>query len=318
MSPKRINLKIVENAPSTQNGEGVNRNKHSQAGASEMDKAIEKWLNFCQADGLSDESVHDYGVFIAKFNWWYKEYVDLPPGEMTTDHAMAFVAYLKSKQTTSRWGEPLKSGKEKLSPASVATYARTARTFFNWLEERGLIDRSPFNRSVKITSKKDPIITRHHKNLQEDQLAQIFGYLTRPERVATYTGARDLAIVSLLLDSGMRRGELLSMRVRDIDWSRRRLSIRGKTGERTCFYTESAEAALFAYHDNFRKKQKGLLTPNSPYWLTEKGTELYPAGLSEAISKMSEALGFAFSPRSSFPSNIGINSSTCPGSTSNA
>lgn len=300
MSRNPINLKILPNPPEPGNGPSINGGKHLNAAVvvvvvDEMGQAIDRWVTYCKAEGLSEKTVNDYRVFINKFHWWYKAYVNLPPDEMTTEHAMAFVAYLKEKQTTTRWGQPLVPGKEKLSPASVASYARTARTFFNWLEERHVIDRSPFTRSVRITSKKDPIIGRHHKNLHEEQLAKIFEHLTRPERLKRYNGVRDLAIISLLLDSGMRLGELISMRVGDIDWPRKRVTIRGKTGERVCFYSKATEEALLAYHDTYRKKQKDLLTPNSPYWLTSEGNAMMDSAVDAFIDRISDACGFRFS-----------------------
>lgn len=299
MARNSINLSIFPGAESPQSepGGAGKRGKRALKKGDEliMSKLVERWLTFCEAQGASEQGLHDYRVFISKFEWWYNLNVKLPVAEMTEEHAMAFVAYLRSKQTKTRWGEPIKKGKEKLSAASVATYARTARTFFNWLEDRKFVERSPFTRSVKITSKKEPIIGRHHKNIQEEQIKQIFEYLTTPERLNSYTGHRNLAIIALLLDSGMRRGELLSMRIGDIDWPRRRITIRGKTGERVCFFTPKAEFALLQFHDKYRKRQKELLAPTSPYWLNTYGTELMPSGVSAFILKMQNDLGFPIS-----------------------
>lgn len=296
MSRKPINLKILKNGTGGAAGQSVNNAQQLD----EMELSIDRWITYCKAEGLSDESIRDYNVMIDKFYWWYIEYAKLGekvgahPKNLTTDHAIEFIAYLKEKQSF-RWGEPVRPGKEKLSPASVATYARTARTFFNWLEERKIIQTNPFNRSVKLTSKKDPIITRHHKNIEEWQLGKIFEYLTGPGRTETYTGARDLAIISLLLDSGMRRGELISMQVKDLDWQRSRVTIRGKTGERICFFSKSTEEALLLYNNNHRQKQKSYQTPASPFWLLSDGNTLTLGAFDSFIRKISNECGFRFS-----------------------
>lgn len=292
MSGKRTRINKSSPLPLPINNQSVNPDKQLAINV-QLNGFIDKWLNYCRAVGLSDKSIKDYENAAFKFLWWYKENVNLEVQEMTVDHAMAFVGYLKKKQQT-RWGEPIRPGREKLSPASIATYGRTIRTFFNWLEDRHLIEFNPFNREVKFTSKKEPVIGRHHKNLQEEQLSKIFAYLTQPERLKRYNGARDLAIVTLLLDSGMRKGELLSMRVGDIDWYKKRIDIRGKTGERTCFFSPLAEEALLLYHDIHRKEQKSLLALTAPYWLTSDNNELSSSGLSNSLYRVSRGCGFNF------------------------
>jgi integrase/recombinase XerD len=291
MSRRYINLKIVENQSPNSNIESVKARKHSTV---DLNAGINKWLDFCKAEGLSESSLWIYQNSIGKFAWWFETFVNLPLDEITSEHAISYVAYLKTRSST-RWGEPVIKGKEKLSAASVSTYVRGAKVFFNWLEERRMIEATPFNRSVKVTSKKDPVIGRYHKNLQEGQLETIFNFLTEGDKLKTYTGTRNLAVISLLVDSGMRRGELISMRVGDIEWHTRRITIRGKTGERTCFFTPSAESALLLYFDNFRKLQKDLLESTSPFWLSIYGAPLTVGGLSSILNDMSKRCGLKFS-----------------------
>ena len=49
--------------------------------------------------------------------------------------------------------------------------------------------------------------------------------------IAAATTTRDKAIISLLADSGVRRGELTSIQVADLDVERRRIKVQGKGGK---------------------------------------------------------------------------------------
>lgn len=93
---------------------------------------------------------------------------------------------------------------------TIEDYDRSLRAFFNWMEREGHIELSPFNgKKVRFSNKhkKNTVI----KNVSQEQLARIFAALTNPEQLKTFAGVRDLALFSILLDSGVRKGELLSM-----------------------------------------------------------------------------------------------------------
>jgi integrase/ribosomal protein L40E len=77
------------------------------------------------------------------------------------------------------------------------------------------------------------------------------------------TDIRDKAIVSLLYDGGLRIGELLTLRVKDVDLTKdpAHVKVRGKTGERQVpvFF---ASSYLGTYLNTYKNRD-----PNSPLWL---------------------------------------------------
>jgi site-specific recombinase XerD len=177
-----------------------------------------------------------------------------PPAQCTEDHLREYLSYLR-EELAFRWGKPVLPGKEKLAAKTIKTYATCVRTFFNWLEDEHIIETTPFTRRLKVTTKKDPIKSRHHKNLTRDQIDLIFAKLKEPDKLKKYNGVRNLAIIALLLDSGIRRGELLSMRVKDIDMDSRRIFVNGKSGERTVFFGPVAYNAIVLYKKRWRNQQ---------------------------------------------------------------
>jgi integrase/recombinase XerD len=256
---------------------------------------INEWLDACRADGRSAKTIQDYREKVFKFWWWWSEHshyaltLGSHPKNVTTKEARAFAAYLR-EPLSFRWGERVPRERQELSAASIASYGRTVKVFFNWLEQEGHIEQTPFNRSVKFTNrhKQDRII----KNIEAEDLARIFAVLTTPERLNSYDGCRDLAMISFLLDSGIRRGELLSIRLCDIDLDKGRCAIRGKTGKRWALFSPTCLNPFTEYLGKYRNDQEQH--PNSFLWLTEDGEPLSYDGFGSVIRRIEKKSGVDF------------------------
>ena len=250
-------------------------------------RLINLWLEACRLDGLSPKTIHDYRDKALKFRWYWFEFFAKTHGEhpkfVTVKVAREFAAYLREPQTQ-RWGiTEAKNNKnvESLSNASIAAYGRGVKVFFNWLEREGHITTTPFNKSVKFTNRhqQDKVI----KSLPEADLKAIFRALADPERRATYVGCRDLAMTSMLLDSGIRRGELLSIKLSDLDTTRNRVMVSGKTGKRWALFSDITRTQIELYINNFRRVQ-GDEPAN--LWLTPRRKVLTYAGFGMVIRRI--------------------------------
>jgi site-specific recombinase XerD len=227
------------------------------------------------------KTIGDYQAVVYKFQWWWSKYYaadfGMHPKNITTKHARAFAAYLR-EPVAFRWGEKVVRDTQQLSPVTVASYGRSVKVFFNWLEQESYIEESPFNKSVKFTQrhKQDRVV----KIVEKDDLNLLFHALTQPDYLDTYHGCRNLAIISLLLDSGMRRGELLN------------LIVNGKTGERWAFFNPVCNDALTRYLEKWRYPQEEARSAiparqsTSPLWMTE---DFHPLSY-ESISKITRQL----------------------------
>ena len=211
---------------------------------------IEEWLDYCKAAGLSKETLRDYRAFTYKFAWWwsehtrYSEKVGSHPSDVSTKHVREFATYLRTPLAV-RWGSPVQANKQELSTTTISTYGRHLKVFFNWLEQEGYIEHSPINRSVKFSNKNKQ--DRTIKLVAQEELNKLFTFLNQPERLRGFIGTRDLAIIALLLDSGVRMGELLSIRNCDLDLKAGRCVVKGKTGWRTAIFGSVSRSALSAY-----------------------------------------------------------------------
>lgn len=112
---------------------------------------------------------------------------------------------------------------------STETMVRTyeiMRTFWKWVAGVGYIHRNPME-TIRKPAK--PRLTRHALSTTEarDLIAKC------REKDDPIVAARDEAIVTLFLGTGLRVGALLGLRLGDIDWANKRLLIRDDKGEGT-------------------------------------------------------------------------------------
>lgn len=71
--------------------------------------------------------------------------------------------------------------------------------------------------------------------------------------MTTTVGIRDRAILTLLLESGMRAGEVAALRLDDIDWDRAELKVRGKAGRAAVMpLTQGAGEAILDWLEHAR------------------------------------------------------------------
>jgi site-specific recombinase XerD len=250
---------------------------------------LDSFISLCRNNGLSDKTIDDYRDKITKFRWWWLQHYpneNTHPRQVTSDQASAYAGYLRQPAKL-RWG--LATSKETLSSASVAAYGRSIKVFFRFLTKKHHIQENPFDDvSFNPTKRKKKRII---KRVEDTELAKIFVVLrAAPD---SYIGCRNLAMVSLLLDAGIRRGELLSIQFDELDLDLCRARVEGKTGERYAHFSETCRRAIADYLDRYRRVQG---TQIKPLWLTEKGDVLSYGGFGMVIRRLEKASGVDFHP----------------------
>ncbi|MFN8630185.1 MAG: site-specific integrase [Chloroflexota bacterium] len=111
----------------------------------------------------------------------------------------------------------------RVRPATVRVQYNALAVYFRWLVDEGELDRSPMDRlrRPKVRLAPPPVYSD----------ADLKALIAACEG-STFADRRDMALVRLLIDTGMRRGELANMRVADIDLDASTATISGKTGTR--------------------------------------------------------------------------------------
>lgn len=253
---------------------------------------INEWIEQGQLEGLSDKSIARYQYCLFKFTYWLNEYYpNLKDFTIfNVSHAKGYLNYLREARAE-RWGIATKPGKEKLKFGTVHMYVSPVANFFYWLEANDYIAVSPFShKSLKLKTnrsrKQEAAETVSY--IPEDDLKKLLAYISTKEYTRKYVGCRNAAIIKLLLDSLMRRGELLSMRVQDLNIDKMRCEIRGKGPQRTIFFSTISKAALIQYWNSYRSFQD--ISPTKEFWLTEDGEPLSYSSIGALFTDLSKRL----------------------------
>ena len=171
------------------------------------------------------------------------------------------------RRTVAAWvAEMLDAGAE---PATVRARQLAVRRFSAWLAEEGEIDRDDL-----VGMKPPKLLSKVVEPLTDDQVAA----LVKACQGRTFRDRRDEAVVRLMVETGLRAEELLSMTLPDTNISAGSAIVRrGKGGKgRTVPFGARTGAALDRY---IRARRTHRLAGTPTLWLGDGGKEFRYHGL---------------------------------------
>ncbi len=175
----------------------------------------------CEVEGKSPKTITIYEMVIRNFIWYCRQ-SDFPEAhELKAMHIRKFFFYLMTE--SNRWGIDSPATRKTVSKTTVNDYFRALRCFFNWLEREKHIYGNPFN-NIKTPKADNKVIDP----LNENEINSLLKQCSKN----TVLDVRNKAIVSVLLDCGLRISELASLTTNDIDLETGSITIRnGKGGK---------------------------------------------------------------------------------------
>lgn len=153
--------------------------------------------------------------------------------------------------------DSVKRNGDKLSDASVQNALRAVKTFYNYCIENGYIE--DFSKYLKLP--------KAHFKVQEildnEEINTLLSCFSE-----TKTGMRNKCMVVLMLDSGLRRGELLRLNVGDVHLKlgKPSLIVKGKGGKQRIVPMGMTSTSLLNDYVNLYRKNAGL---NEPLFISE-------------------------------------------------
>lgn len=225
-----------------------------------------------RTEGKSPRTVGWYNEVLNMFLKWLKE--EGKPTDLKSIGATEvrqFILYIQSKPRA----------KGSMSTHTVANRVRALKAFFAWLHRKGY-------------TKEDVLKDVH----QPKTLEQVIEPLTQEEIDRIYAainpntalGARNTAIVSLLLDAGLRLSEAVSLKESDVHLEDRYVKVLGKgSKERIVAFGVACQRALLHYYHHFR------VEPAHPqvdtFFITIDGYPMAPDGLNSMIDRLAVSSG---------------------------
>lgn len=209
---------------------------------------IEYYVTSKQVKGCSKKTLIGLSSNLARFvRCLTQNGHSLKLADLTIHDARSYIASLQGTVTKYE-GHTLTPPKPgcTFSPQTVHKHVTTLRAFSNWLHREGYT--------------KDPLFDL----LELPKLPQIKIEVLSPEEIqqvlscinpSTFMGARLYAMVVLMIDSGVRAGEVVGVKLGDVDWARGVFKVFGKgSKERFVPLGGTAKQLLLRYVQVFRPK----------------------------------------------------------------
>jgi site-specific recombinase XerD len=182
----------------------------------ENTELLETFISAKKIEGCSDKTIHYYQSSIVKLLKGLSKCIK----EICTNDIRYYLAEIQEKNN--------------LSKVTIDNLRRIFSSFFSWLEDEDYIAKSPVRRIHKVRT------DSHVKEvLSDENIETLRDSCNEP---------RDLAMIDLLLSTGVRVGELVKMNRDDIDFQERQCKVFGKGNkEREVYFNARTKIHLQRY-----------------------------------------------------------------------
>ena len=242
-------------------------NRDSFGVADEVAQLIDAYLLYRRATVSANTAATDERLLR-----YLREYLTTPDAQRHAQLRPLFLGFLG-------W---LRTLRESRSVATLNAVCERVRAMLHWAHDEGLIAEIPLRRKETIRRPEptpDP--------LSEDQIRK----LLRPlERRTDWLSLRRLAILTVCLECGPRRGELLQMRVGDLKQGQSRVRQKGDRPH-VIMLTRQALQACRRYVDAYRTQTGRKLEPTDALWRSAAGLPLQADDLQRDLRRWGRKVG---------------------------
>ncbi len=188
---------------------------------------IEDFMEHCKLKGLSKKTMKSYEASLMLFSKYIEDEFQISRiEEIKGKHTNEYVKFTKERgkysyvsddRTVSINNPSIRKDFGKaISPATINNYIRNLKVFFTWAVDNKIIKTSPMDKIQFVKVKRKP-----KDNISDSD----FTALIKSIDVTKYFEYRDYVVIQLIMDTGMRVGETLSLTIDDIDLDRRAVLI---------------------------------------------------------------------------------------------
>ena len=206
--------------------------------------------------------------------------------EITTEHLEDYLIYLHERP---RWfGERAYAKPKNLSKGYIHGQYRRIHRFFNWLVERGHVERNPLHliKPPHLDEKTVPVVT-------EDQMRDL---LTLTDPVLARTPAhrfrlvRNRAVLYMFWDTPGRLNEITKIDLQDIDLESGSVLVMGKgRKERSMPIGDADRLVLWDY----LRERETVSPTETPYGVSEHGRAIQPNAIYLMLKRLGKRAGIA-------------------------
>ena len=181
--------------------------------ALDFQRMILLFMEYCLSKQLRPKTMHAYEKTLRLFAKWLQENEEITKADAVKEmHIRRYILELQSRGKYTacsdehskkiNFPENRSDYNEKVSNITINNYLRNLRVFFAWMEESECIVKSPMKR-IKLL----PAERKAKEFLEDDEVKALMRVMDK----SLFSEYRDLLIMMVMLDSGTRLGETLSI-----------------------------------------------------------------------------------------------------------
>lgn len=230
----------------------------------------------CYTEGKSSKTIEWYVCFLTKFMQFVES--NKLSGDICQIDSQRISEFIRYLQTEAK--VPRKD--TNLSPATIQGYVRTLKAIFSWLEREDYIQVNPMN--------KIPVPRAPSKVINTFTLDQISSLITACE-VSNSSGCRNLTIILLMLDCGLRVSEVANIEMENTKLTEGYIRVTGGKGgrERILPIGNLVQRCLWKYVHCFRPEPLNGMVSN--LFLNESGLPLTRNGIQQMLKRCGRRAG---------------------------
>ena len=185
----------------------------------DLKRLFDEYTNECRFSAcLRPETIRGYK---AVFNLFIKIMPEVTSSDLLTKEMLN--EYFKRIENRDRKvGKKIVSGVKR---TTIKTHWSKLNVFFKWLKENNYIEENP------LKGIKSPRVSYDDfKRLEDNEINKIYSAVINYSE-NSLIARRDTLMISLLLFLGIRKGEFISLQIKDLDFNKKIITIRGETSK---------------------------------------------------------------------------------------
>jgi len=259
---------------------------------------FDKYIDECRfAKRLRTETVRGYSEVFRTFSVVMPEIVTA--AEVNMEILTVFFKRIESRERKVG-SDQTKRG---VKASTIKTYGSKLNTFFDWLLRNGHIQRNP----VSLIRLPMPVY-EDHRALKRNEVEKIIAAIATHAKTP-FIMRRDLAMVYTFLFCGLRKNELLSLKVSDIDPYERLLTVKAETSKSKKTRRLHLHPSLWLHLSEYLKERKVAKKSCAYLWVASRDDEaLTSHGLKHWVNRLARISGVRFHVhrfRHTFATNLG-------------
>lgn len=232
------------------------------------DRLIEGFQSDCRIRGMAKGSIPRY-LSVIKIFCGYLDGRKITLLDVDRDILRDFLEYLRVDRCVSH--------------KTIENYFTVLSSFYEYLAYEGRVDRNP----VLPVRKR---YLKRYKDGDEGQMRKLISVEEMAQLINSTLDIRDKAIITLLAKTGVRRNELITLDIDDIDWVEQRIRLKPahKRTNRIVFFDD--ETALIL-HKWLRARESGKVKNPQALFISDWGERISRNGVYLAVTNAAERIG---------------------------